>query len=310
MDIPKVSVIIPAKAKSPYLAGCLQSVIDLDYPYFDIILVDDGLDENAKRIVERYSDQVKVLSSSGKGPSAARNVAAHYSEAQFLAFTDADCLVEREWLNQLLKGFEADEAIVSCGGSQKLPDQAGFFQTKVFSFMKKAGFLTDYMRSPKQEGMSKVGHNPSCNVIYKRDVFLKEKGFLEGFWPGEDVELDYRLRRKGHVLVFNPQAVVYHYRPKGLGPFLAMMHRYGFAQGFLVRRYGIFRRIQFFGLVSFCLAALILLAAFFNKVLAGFFVLGLIAASLIYFFDLLSFGLSIGAFFWWHWGFLLGLFKK
>lgn len=61
--------------------------------------------------------------------------------------------------------------------------------------------------------------------MYKRDTFLECGGFLDELWPGEDVELDYRLKKKGYHLICNPGAVVYHYRPKKLAVFLAMMYR-------------------------------------------------------------------------------------
>ncbi len=166
------------------------------------------------------------------------------TDVEFLAFTDSDCIVDKNWLTELLKGFREYPEAVSCGGAQKLPEDATNFEKKVFLFMKKAGFFSEYARQAKDANITEVNHNASCCVMYKREVFLKEGGFLEGLWPGEDVELDYRLREKGYKLLFNPRAVIYHYRSKSLKSFLKMMDRYGRAQGYLVRKYGIFRKIQ------------------------------------------------------------------
>ena len=174
--------------------------------------------------------------------------------------------------------------------------------------MRESRFFTDYSRRGKG-GMLEVRHNPSYNVMYRKNIFLKEGGFLEGLWPGEDVELDRRLKMKGYRLFWSPDALVYHYKPQDTASFRKMMSRYGWAQGFLVRKYGPFRRIHFLpfiilgGLFWFGLAA-------FQR---PFFILplGLICGAAFLFAvcgcDFKSFGFLINALFCWHWGFFRAL---
>jgi len=177
--------------------------------------------------------------------------------------------------------------------------------------MRKAGFISDYSRAIKGDSIVTVNHNASCNVMYRRDIFLKEGGFLEGLWPGEDVELDYRLKKSGYKLVFNPRAVVYHYRPKDVRSFLRMMYRYGSVQGLLVRRYGIFRRMQIMPFFVLLLTSFLIFATikslFFGLALIGAAILLLLA----YFnFDLTLGGISLLAFFAWHGGFFRKLLYR
>jgi len=96
--------------------------------------------------------------------------------------------------------------------------------------------ISDYAR--QKPGLYETIHNPSCNSIYRTEVLKKINGFLPGLWPGEDIELDYRIRKSGGRIVCNSRAEVRHYRPKNLLVFCKMMFRYGRAQGVLVRRYG------------------------------------------------------------------------
>ncbi len=269
-----VSIIVPLVNWDGQAAKCINSLRGLEYYPYDILLVDDGLAKQDRLELERRAPGIKVLSSHRRGPSYARNLAARNTDAEFLAFTDSDCIVPKDWLKQLLKGFDRFPDAVACGGAQRLPEDATVFEEKVFKVMKKTGSITDYMRKVKKDDIVEVGHNPSCNVIYKRDIFLKEGGFLEGLWPGEDVELDYRLSKKGYNLVFNPQAVVYHYRPKDLKSFLKMMYRYGQAQGFLVRKHGIFRIIQILPIIFSFGILLLIYRAFFGHLNIGIFVIG------------------------------------
>lgn len=240
----KVAIIIPARGFCRDFKKCLASLLALDYSNYEVIVIDDGLSREGAAALSSFTDKIKVFPGGQRGPSYGRNLAAKNTDARFVAFTDSDCVVDNNWLKELMRVFSKYPDAAACGGRQLLPPDATKFEKKVYLFMKKAGFITDYMNKRAEE-IIEVNHNPSCNVMYKRDIFLKEGGFLEGLWPGEDVELDYRLKKKGYKILFNPRSVVSHYKPEKLKDFLKMMFRYGEAQGFLVRKYGIFRKIHF-----------------------------------------------------------------
>ncbi|MEW6008116.1 MAG: glycosyltransferase [Candidatus Omnitrophota bacterium] len=308
MEGAKVSVIVPAKGLADYLEKCITSLIDLDYPNFEIIVVDDGLSIRAKNILTNYGAKIRILDSGLKGPSYCRNMAVKESDAEYIAFTDSDCILDKFWLKELIRGFQLYPDAVGVGGTQGLPKDASKFEERVFLFMKKSGFITDYMRKTKSNIIKEVKHNASCNVMYKREIFLKEQGFLEGLWPGEDVELDYRLRKKGYKLFFNPKALIFHHRPKDLNSFLKMMYRYGWAQGFLVRRYGFFRSIQILPFLSLLIIGLM---AF--SIISNFFVALILALTLLLFCyfkaNIFLLTLALLAFAFWNLGFLKGLLK-
>ena len=303
---PKISVIISVKGEWSHLEACLRSILNSNYSNFNVIIVNDGLSGEAISSLEKYNSKIKVLTSEGKGPSCARNLAVQNTDAEFIAFTDSDCVVDKDWLINLLDGFKKYPDAVSCGGKQELPQDADDFEKKVFLFMKKTGFLTDYMRMAKNNETVEVNHNASCNVMYKKAAFLKEDGFLESLWPGEDVELDYRLSKKEYKMVFNPKAIVYHYRPKDLKSFSKMMYRYGWAQGFLVRKYGIFRKIQFLPLFSAVFLLSLLMLIFFQKMLLALYILLSVILITFYYFrlNLNILSLSFLAFIFWNSGFM------
>jgi GT2 family glycosyltransferase len=268
MGEPFISVIIPAKNAEKTIARCLISVLGLDYADYEVIVVDDGSQDQTAQILQNFAQRLKIISfSQSVGPAKARNEAAKQAKGGFIAFTDADCLTASDWLRELLKGFQ-DDNIAGTGGMQKVPDDETAFGRRAAKLMQQVGFLTDYLRPGQQANIS-VNHNPSCNVMYKRDIFLKEGGFLEGLWPGEDVELDYRLRKSGYELIFNPRAIVYHYRPEDLKSFLKMMFRYGWAQGFLIRKRGILRKIHIVSALGLFFLALFLGLAFYYPLYAG-----------------------------------------
>lgn len=245
---PFISIIIPVKNGGKTIKKCLDSLKNLNYANYELIVIDDNSSDATPEILRQYPPlaggrgwKIKTQGLTSTGPSACRNLAIKQAKGEYLAFTDADCLVHPEWLNELLKGFE-EEDVVGVGGDQQSPQDETDFGKLVQDFLKTVGFVADYVKKEKKKIETK--HNPTCNVMYKKEIFDKVGGFLEGLWPGEDVELDYRIKKPGYKLIYNPEAIVYHYRPDNLSAFCQMMKNYGQAQGFLVRRYGLFRLIH------------------------------------------------------------------
>ncbi|MFH1247864.1 MAG: glycosyltransferase family 2 protein [Candidatus Omnitrophota bacterium] len=175
---------------------------------------------------------------------------------------------------------------------------------------KKIGFATDYIHKGKYKTVS-VSHNPSCNAIYRKEVLLKEDGFRRGLWPGEDVELDYRLRKRGYRLVFNPKAVIFHYRIPTPKSYINMMYRYGYVQAFMVRAYGIFRTIQLFPFILLGLICIMVLSIFFKPMIA-YYLIAIFSLSLPFVLSHLysrTLSLLVITLFYWNIGFLCGFFS-
>ncbi|MFH1398314.1 MAG: glycosyltransferase [Candidatus Omnitrophota bacterium] len=299
----KVAVIVPVKGIPYYFVKCVASLLKLDYPDYEVIIIDDGLNPGILKALENFKNRIRILKSDCRGPSFARNLAARSTDARLIAFTDSDCIVDRFWLKELVKALNQFPDAASCGGIQKIPADATKFQKHVFAALEKSEAVSEYIRKGnKDDQIIEVKHNASCNVIYKRDVFLKEGGFFEGLWPGEDVEFDCRLKKKGYKLIFDPKALVYHYRPENLKKFIQMMYRYGWAQAVLVRRYGFFRIIQFVPFLAFLIVFFLVLYFEPVKIL-------ILPVLLFLLFYLKPSGLLLGGlgFIAWNAGFLKGL---
>ena len=265
-----VSVIVPVYNAQKTIEKCVESLCTLQYDNLEIIIIDDGSTDKTRQFLAQHRERINLIEAEHIGPSKCRNLAAKKARGAFLAFTDSDCIVDKEWIDELLKGFD-NEDVVAVGGSQHSPADETIFGKKVQLFFESTGFLGGYIKKNNVSKIIEVEHNPSCNVMYKKNIFLKIGGFDEGLWPSEDVDLDYRLKRKGHCFKYNSLAKVYHYRPQTLKSLCSMMYRYGTMQGILTKRYGMFRPIQFVPIVFIIFVTLII----FRPLLAVFLVFAL-----------------------------------
>lgn len=307
MNNPLISIVIPAKNAERTIKKCIDSILHLNYSNYEVMVINDGSADNTAKILVDYPN-IQILTTTGVGPAKAKNIGISQAKGEFVAFTDADCIVDTDWIVELLKGF-INEKIVGVGGSQKSPSDDSAFGKKVHDFLNTFGFVSGYMKSASR--MKLTNHNPSCNVMYRKSILLELGGFLEGLWPGEDVELDYRIKKKNGFLMFNPKAIVYHYRPSDWRTFCKMMFRYGRAQGYLVRKYGFFRKVHFVPIFLFILVLLLLCNIFFGFLAFILIVMVLFIKSLMKSrTPLVMLRFLPIAIFIWNLGFLSGLFKK
>lgn len=257
---PRVSVVIPVYNSRRTIDKCLTSLIALDHPSFEVIVLDDGSTDGTPEICETYT-RVKTMRLTKGGPSRARNIGINVAEGDFIAFTDGDCVVDRDWLTELEKGFPSPD-VAGVGGDQKSPNDDTAKGKLIQEFMKCIGFVTGYIKTAGT--LRETEHNPSCCSMYRKKVLQEVGGFNEELFPSEDVELDLKIRRRGYKLLYNPAATVAHYRPETYAAFGRMMRRYGQTQWPLVRRYGIFRTIHLVPLVLALVLGAALTALFFQ----------------------------------------------
>jgi len=248
--LPRVAVIIPAYNEESVIQNCLESLLRQTYENFCAYIIDDQSTDATQQIIRRYAEaypnKIKLQFFGKLGPGRARNRVAAEVEADILAFTDADCEVTPMWLDELTRGIDFED-VVSCGGPQLAHPTSSDFQRrleKMFSFVSP---IIDFYQ--KKNTISETRHNPLCNVAYRSHVFKDLNGFREDLFPGEDVEIDLRIRSSGHRIHYNPRAIVYHHRPESIERFRKVMRAYGRAQGKLLRESGPKRVIQYIGVI-------------------------------------------------------------
>jgi O-antigen biosynthesis protein len=230
---PKASVIVCSFNGSKTLDRCLESLQHINYPDYEVILVDDGSTDNTQEIAGRHP-WVKNIHQENKGLSFARNVGAQASCGEVLVYTDSDCMADPDWLYYLI-GTLLSGDYAGVGGPNISPPAENWVQACVAAAPGGPShvLLTDVVAE----------HIPGCNMAFHRWAFDQVGGFDSEYRKaGDDVDFCWRLQQSGGVIAFSPAAIVWHYRRFTLKAFKKQQEGYGEAESMLR-----FQHLVFFG---------------------------------------------------------------
>ena len=113
---PIFSVIIPAYNEEKYLPACLKPLVNQDFPRekYEVIVVDIVSIDKTPQIAKKF--KVKLIKEPKKGLIRARQRVLKIAKGQYIAHTDADCLVPKNWLSTIFKHFTENKNIIAVAG--------------------------------------------------------------------------------------------------------------------------------------------------------------------------------------------------
>ncbi len=227
-DPPRFSVIICTRNGADRLPGCLEACRALDYPDFEIIVVNDGSTDGTAALLEQQSD-LRILHLPPSGLSAARNHGAQLATGSLLAFTDDDCRPDSQWLSWLARTYaETSHAAIGGPNLPPAPDTLSLALTTAAPGAPTHVMLDD----------TTAEHLPGCHLSVKQSAWAKIGGFDPIFkTAGDDVDFCWRLRDAGFTLGFSPASLVWHHRRATLWKYLKQQIGYGRAEALLYQKH-------------------------------------------------------------------------
>ena len=224
----RFSVIVCTRNGSRTLEECLVSLENLRYPQFEIIVVDDGSTDASRQIIQSHPN-IRYLFQEPAGLSIARNTGANHATGEILAYTDDDCVVDRDWLTYLAVAFRNPQ-YAAVGGPNIPPPAQNRAQACVIAAPGGPAhvLLTD----------TTAEHVPGCNLAVRKSAFTEVGGFLPKYHAaGDDVDFCWRLMERGMTIGFHPGAMVWHYRRFTVKGYLKQQIGYGKAEGLLLAQH-------------------------------------------------------------------------
>ena len=194
---PFVSVVVVSHNEEKNIGDCLDSVISLGYPkeLHEIIVVDSSLDET-KQIVSRYP-KVKLVDSSTSNLAVKRNIGFQQARGEYIAFTDADCIVDHKWISEFVKGY-VHKDVKAVGGS--------ILDKRITNIWELSDKGHDFVATAE----GNVSYIVGCNMSFDSNVLRKYMFNDELKYGYEEALLCDYLIDDGYKIYYRPQAVVYH----------------------------------------------------------------------------------------------------
>jgi O-antigen biosynthesis protein len=225
---PRVSVVICAYNAASTIEDNLSSLSRLDYPNFEVIIVNDGSTDKTPEIAARYPS-FRLISVPNGGLSAARNLGLSAASGEIVAFTDADTRVDRHWLSHLVQPFiETD--VGGVGGPNVVPpDDPWIAQCVARSPGGPVHVMIDNTTAE---------HIPGCNMAFRKSALDSIGGFDPTYTKaGDDVDICWRLQQFGLRLGFAPGAIVWHHHRASVKAYFRQQVGYGEGESFLQHRH-------------------------------------------------------------------------
>ncbi len=226
-DWPKVSVVICAYNAANTIQDNLDSLSRLNYPNYEVIVVNDGSQDQTAGIIAKYP--FKIISVPNGGLSAARNLGWRAATGEIIAYTDADTRVDPDWLSYLVQPFLNTDA-VGVGGPNVVPEDDEWVAQCV---ARSPGGPTHVLLND-----TVAEHIPGCNMAFRRRALAEVGGFDPIYTKaGDDVDICWRLQEQGWHLAFSPSALVWHHHRNSVKAYWRQQVGYGEGESFLEHRH-------------------------------------------------------------------------
>ncbi|MDG4575518.1 MAG: glycosyltransferase [Defluviicoccus sp.] len=219
---PLVSVVIPAYNAADDLPRCLAALKGQSLPATDyqVIVVDDGSSDATVAAARPFA--VDLVEQDNRGAPAARNAGIAIARGTWVAFTDADCVPSRRWLEELLRAVAARAdggSFVGAAGRTVGHNS----NTQAARFVDLAGGLD----AERHLSHPKWPFAPTCNVLYRRSNLLAVGGFDERYCAYDACDLHARIRPPAGAFPFVPRAVVLHKHRDSWAAYFRQQRGYG-----------------------------------------------------------------------------------
>lgn len=224
---PRISVVVCSYNGARTIGECFAGLRRLDYPDFEVIVINDGSTDQTSSIAKSHG--FSVISTGNMGLSSARNTGLKAASGEIIAYIDDDAYPDPHWLRYIAATFLFTDC-AGVGGPNIPPPDDG----------KIADCVANAPGGPLHVLLSdrKAEHIPGCNMAFRKTCLEEIGGFDPQFrTAGDDVDVCWRIQAEGWWLAFNPGAVVWHHRRNKISIYWRQQKGYGKAEALLEQKW-------------------------------------------------------------------------
>jgi GT2 family glycosyltransferase len=220
----KISVIVPVRNEGKKIVNCLDAIINQTLQPHEIIVVDGHSTDDTVKKALNYP--VKILYEDFRTRAGACQVGLENATGEYVSYTDADCIPDRDWLEKELAVLKQNKhaAGVGCVIDNV---STGIWEETINEVSKTflgSGRSIQGRQYQKEKSVTSIS---GCHSLYKKYMLNEIGGFNVKLKTCEDTEINKRLRAKGYSLIYTPETKVLHNHTRGAKLFAKRMFQYG-----------------------------------------------------------------------------------
>jgi glycosyltransferase involved in cell wall biosynthesis len=223
-DVP-ITVVVCTRNRTDMLKDCLNALLALDYPRYEILVIDNAPDnDETEKLASEYA--VRYIRENKPGLDRARNRGVRESSFPIIAFTDDDARPDRNWLRSIAENFSDRKVMAVTGFVAPAALDTPAQQMFEWSYGGMGhGFVRRIFNGEKMTQRAKLaasGFGVGANMAFRREWFDQGGYFdpaLDVGTPssgGGDIEMFHRVVAKGGLLVYDPNMLVWHLHRQGM----------------------------------------------------------------------------------------------
>ena len=221
------SVIIPSFGQKNYISKVLESLYDQNTEYdYEIIVVESSGDGTAELVREKFPSVRVIELEKRTFPGTARNFGIKAAQSDILLFTDTDCVVDRNWIQQMVagqrQGKRALAGLVRNGTNKNI---IGI-----------ADYLLEFYEFLSLKPQIRPAPIATCNVSYHRDLFEKY-GFFEDHVKGSDSIFSRKIDSEGELIYCQPKIQIWHHNRTNIKKVIKNQFELGYGAALSRRKY-------------------------------------------------------------------------
>ena len=233
-----VSVVVPMRNEEAYIAKCLRSIIEQDYPKDSLeILVVDGLsDDRSREIVEEFRREypfIRLLDNPQRIVPTAMNIGIKEAGGEVIIRVDGHCRLAPDYISQCVR-YLGETGAACVGGVIESIGQTHMARAISLAMSSSFGVGDAYFRYAQQKERYV---DTLAFGAYRRQVFDQIGLFDEELVRNQDYELNYRLRQAGGKILLTPATKSYYYTRSSLRKLCSQYLQYGFWKVQMLRKH-------------------------------------------------------------------------
>lgn len=207
-----VSIVVPIYNVEQYLERCIKSIVKQTYTNLEIILVNDGSQDNSLNICEKWKKQdarIKIVDKKNGGLSSARNAGIEIAKGEYLFFVDSDDWLDIHIIQKLYQAMKEYNCEISCCGIEMTYDQI----EKNYPRCENKNILLEKYAALEEYMFGTTVSTVAWNKLYKRALF-DDIRYPVGKWH-EDEFTTYKLLYKADKVYYLGDSMYFYYQREG-----------------------------------------------------------------------------------------------